>query len=195
MFKESGIIVIFDEVMTGFGRTGKMFASNYISVHPDIMCLAKSLTGGFMPLAATIFSEEIHQEFVADDMKRTFLHGHTFTANPIACSAAIASLELFELEGTLDKIKSISDIHKECLKVLSNVQDISKIRMLGSIAAFDYNKISSSYGSIESERLKKKFLENGLLLRPIGNTIYLMPPYCIDKKILYKSYEKLIEIL
>lgn len=195
IFKESGIIVIFDEVMTGFGRTGKMFASDHLKVEPDIICLAKSLTGGFIPLAATIFSEEIHNEFVDDDLGKTFLHGHTFSANPVACSVALSSLYLFQKDKTFEKIKMISEIHKNCLNELSKNSQIFNIRMLGSIAAFNFSGISDVYGSKDSQILREKFLKNGLLLRPIGNTIYLMPPYCIKKKNLIKSYEKLNEIL
>ncbi len=195
IFKESGIIVIFDEVMTGFGRTGKMFASDYLKVAPDIICLAKSLTGGFIPLAATIFSEEIHSKFVDDDLGKTFLHGHTFSANPVACSVALSSINLFQEDKTFDKIKNISEIHKDCLEELSKKPCVSKVRMIGSIAAFNYSGISEVYGSKDSQNLRQKFLRDGLLLRPIGNTIYLMPPYCIKSKNLIKSYEKLNEIL
>jgi adenosylmethionine-8-amino-7-oxononanoate aminotransferase len=195
IFKDSGIIVIFDEVMTGFGRTGKMFAADFLDVEPDIMCLAKSLTGGFIPLAATVFSEKIHKQFVNLDFKKTFLHGHTFSANPVACSVALSSLKLFDKDKSFEKIKLINKIHSEFLFELSKNVNISKIRVLGSIAAFDYKKISSIYGSSDSLKLRQKFIEEGLLLRPIGNTIYLMPPYCIKEKNLKKSYEKLIEIL
>ena len=195
IFKESGIIVIFDEVMTGFGRTGKMFAADHLKVEPDIICLAKSLTGGFIPLAATIFSEEIHSKFVDDDLDKTFLHGHTFSANPVACSVALSSINLFQEDKTFEKIRNISEIHKNCLKELSKKPCVSKVRMLGSIAAFNYSGISEVYGSKDSQNLREKFLRKGLLLRPIGNTIYLMPPYCIKSKNLIKSYEKLNEIL
>tara|TARA_B100000686_G_C16727989_1_gene938920 strand:- start:145 stop:1443 length:1299 start_codon:yes stop_codon:yes gene_type:complete len=194
-FQNAGILVIFDEVMTGFGRTGKMFATDYLDVKPDIMCLAKSLTGGYIPLAATIFSQKIHQAFCDDDIKKAFLHGHSYTANPVGCSAAIASINLFDKEKTISKIKKISEIHKECLLELSKKLNVSKIRCLGSIAAFDLNKFDKAYGSDDGEKLKKKFLENGLLIRPIGNTIYLMPPYCIEEDCLYDCYEKIIKIL
>ena len=195
MFKDFGILVIFDEVMTGFGRTGKMFAADHLTITPDIICLAKSLTGGFIPLAATVFSEEIHEVFVDTNFSKTFLHGHSFSANPVACAAALSSLNLFNKDNTFIKIEEISEIHNDCLKKISKLQDISKIRKLGTIAAFDYKKISEGYGSLESMAIRNRFLENGLLLRPLGNTIYLMPPYCIKKKNLIDSYEKLIEIL
>ena len=195
MFKDSGILVIFDEVMTGFGRTGKMFATDHLTTKPDIICLAKSLTGGFIPLAATVFSEEIHKVFVDTNFCKTFLHGHSFSANPVACAAALSSLNLFNEDKTFIKIEEISKIHNDCLKKISKLQNISKIRKLGTIAAFDFKNISDRYGSLESHEMRKKFLENGLLLRPLGNTIYFMPPYCIKKENLINSYEKLIEIL
>ena len=195
MFKDSGILVIFDEVMTGFGRTGKMFATDHLTTKPDIICLAKSLTGGFIPLAATVFSEEIHKVFVDTNFSKTFLHGHSFSANPVACAAALSSLNLFNEDKTFIKIEEISKIHNDCLKKISKLQNISKIRKLGTIAAFDFKNISDRYGSLESHEMRKKFLENGLLLRPLGNTVYFMPPYCIKKENLINSYEKLIEIL
>ena len=194
-FKDSGIIIIFDEVMTGFGRTGKMFAADYLKIKPDIICLAKSLTGGYLPLAATVFDKKIHDNFFGGDISKAFLHGHSYTANPVACASALASLDLFKKENTLKKIKKISLIHKECLEKISKKTSVSKVRTIGSIAAFDYNKIDTKYGSKESDILKKKFLENGLLLRPLGNTIYIMPPYCIEENSLYNCYQKIIEIL
>ncbi|PDH56265.1 MAG: adenosylmethionine--8-amino-7-oxononanoate transaminase [alpha proteobacterium MED-G10] len=194
-FRDAGVIIIFDEVMTGFGRTGKMFAADYLKNKPDIMCLAKSMTGGYIPLAATIFSEKIHNEFLGGDIKKSFLHGHSFSANPIACSAALTSINLFNKENTLKKISIISEIHKEFIHKLRNNCNVSKTRILGSIAAFDFNKISKDYGSSDTQKIKKKFLENGLLLRPLGNTIYLMPPYCIKEETLKECYKKIIDIL
>ena len=195
IFKDSGIIVIFDEVMTGFGRTGKMFALDHLSEKPDIICLAKSLTGGYIPLAATIFNEEIHKEFVDSNFKKTFLHGHTFTANPVGCSAALASLNLFTKDRTFKNIKKIEDTHKKSLSMLSKSSTIKKIRILGSIAAFDLDDERFKYGSEPVENLKKKFLNKGLLLRPIGKTIYLMPPFCIKKKVLEDCYKIIEEVI
>ena len=172
-----------------------MFATDHLTTTPDIICLAKSLTGGFIPLAATVFSEEIHKVFVDTNFNKTFLHGHSFSANPVACAAALCSLNLFNKDKSFIHIEEISRIHNDGLKKISKLQDISKIRKLGTIAAFDYKKISEGYGSSDSLTIRKKFLENGLLLRPLGNTVYLMPPYCIKKEILVNSYEKLIEIL
>ena len=129
------------------------------------------------------------------DLSKTFLHGHSYSANPVACAAAISSLELFVKDKTMEKIKKISTIHSECLDVLSKKNNVSKVRSIGSIAAFEYNNIDKKYGSTDGELLKKKFLKNGLLLRPLGNTIYVMPPYCIEDDCLYESYQKIIEIL
>ena len=126
-FKDSGIMIIFDEVMTGFGRTGKMFAADYLKTKPDIICLAKSLTGGYLPLAATVFSKKIHDNFFGGDISKTFLHGHSYTANPVACASALASLDLFKKENTLKKVKKISLIHKECLEKISKKSNISKV--------------------------------------------------------------------
>ena len=195
IFKDSRIMVIFDEVMTGFGRTGKMFALDHIAEKPDIICLAKSLTGGYIPLAATIFNEEIHKEFVDSNFKKTFLHGHTFTANPVGCSAALASLNLFAKDETFKNIKKIEDTHRKCLSTISKSSNIKKIRVLGSIAAFDLNDDRFKYGSKSGERLKQEFLNRGLLLRPIGKTLYLMPPFCIKKKVLEDCYKIIEEVI
>ena len=194
-FRDAGVIIIFDEVMTGFGRTGKMFACDHLKVKPDILCLAKSLTGGYLPLAATIFDEKIHRNFFGDDISKSFMHGHSFTANPVACATALCSIKLFDKENSLKKVKKISEIHRENLKILKNKINISKTRLIGSISAFNVNDIKNSYGSNETELLKKKFLKEGLLIRPLGNTIYLMPPYCITEKNLNESYYKILNIL
>ena len=116
MFKDQGILVIFDEVMTGFGRTGKMFATDHLTMKPDIICLAKSLTGGFIPLAATVFSEEIHKVFVDTNFNKTFLHGHSFSANPVACAAALSSLNLFNKDKTFKSLEHLKVIFDRIIK-------------------------------------------------------------------------------
>ena len=194
-FKKAGVLVIFDEVMTGFGRTGKMFACDYLNEKPDIICLAKSLTGGYIPLAATVFSEEIHSAFVDNDISKAFLHGHSYAANPLACAAALASIKIFEEENTFKQINKIISIHEFFLKKISEKLNVSKIRSLGTIAAFDLNNFNKDYGSDTGNKLKKIFLDNGLLLRPLGKTIYLMPPFCISESCLEDSYSKIIKIL
>ena len=187
-FKEKNIIIIFDEVMTGFGRTGKMFAMEYIKTKPDVVCIAKSLTAGYIPLAATIFSEKIHNEFVDTDFKKTFLHGHSFTANPLACSVAVASLKIFEKNNVLNKVSEIEKIHKKGINLLKSNTKVSRTRLIGSVAAFDLIGTDRKYGSKIGIKIREQFLKKGLLIRPIGNTIYLMPPYCIDIKTLENVY-------
>ena len=194
-FKSKNIIVIFDEVMTGFGRTGKMFASDFLRFEPDIICLAKSITAGYLPLAATVFSEKIHNSFVDKDFKKTFLHGHSYTANPVACSAALASIEIFKRENTLKKINNIEKIHKEGIKFLKQNKKIIKPRVLGSISAFDISGVKEEYGNQIAERIKEFFFNKGYILRPLGNTFYLMPPYCIPDKTLYNVYSLIDDIL
>ncbi len=192
-FQSNDIIVIFDEVMTGFGRTGKMFASDFLEVCPDIICLAKSITSGYLPLAATIFKEKIHQEFVDLELNKAFLHGHSFTANPIACSAAIESIKIFKNENTLERVKNIEKIHKDGLQFLSKNPHITKTRFLGGIAAFNILGFDKGYGARIGEKIKRNFLKKGYLIRPLGETIYLMPPFCIKEKILEKVYQDLYE--
>ena len=180
--------MIFDEVMTGFGRTGKMFASEHLKVNPDIICLAKSLTGGILPLAATVFKEYIHDAFVDLSIDKSFLHGHSFSANSIACSAALASLQIFEREKTFLKIKRIEEIHKNGLEKLTNNELVCRTRFLGTIAAFDIVGFDTGYGAKIGETLKKVFLEKGYIIRPLGETLYLMPPYCIQEHKLENVY-------
>ena len=188
-FQSKDVLVIFDEVMTGFGRTGKMFACDYLTNSPDIVCLAKSLTGGFLPLAATVFKEFIHEEFVDESIKKAFLHGHSFSANPIACMAALESIKIFKNNSTLNKVLEIEKIHKEELDNLKANPLIAKTRHLGDVAAFDIVGFDKNYGSKIGEILKKTFLQKGLLLRPLGSTFYLMPPYCIKEEHLRNSYQ------
>ena len=188
-FKQNNILVIFDEVMTGFGRTGKMFATDYLNIIPDVICLAKSITGGYLPLAATIFTETIHNQFIDLDISKSFLHGHSFTANPIACSAANTSIELFGKENTFSKIEQIQKLHHEGLELIDKNPAVSKVRMIGTISAFDLSILDVNYGSDVSNLIKESFLEKGYIIRPLGNTLYLMPPYCISTTTLQKAYE------
>tara|TARA_B100001057_G_scaffold62016_1_gene55333 strand:- start:303 stop:1610 length:1308 start_codon:yes stop_codon:yes gene_type:complete len=187
-FQSKGILVIFDEVLTGFGRTGKMFALDHLENKPDIVCLAKSLTAGYLPLGATVFSEYIHQAFVDISIKKAFLHGHSFSANPIACSAALESLDLFEKENTFKRIKKIESINSEGLNFLKSNKRVTKVRFMGGISAFDIVGFDKGYGADIGNTLKKIFLKKGFLLRPLGETVYLMPPYCIPEKTLENIY-------
>lgn len=191
--KNAGGLVIFDEVMTGFGRTGTMFASEQ-SFTPDIICLSKGLTAGFMAMSVTVCSDEIYDAFLDDSFDKSFIHGHSFTANPLGCAAAIASLEVFENEKVMDKISNIENIHKETgIRILSGCKTLTNIRIQGTIIAMDVNIDDTGYKSSIGDRLKKYFWENGALIRPLGNVIYLLPPYVISEEQLTDAYNIIVE--
>lgn len=194
LFQNYNIPVIFDEVMTGFGRTGTMFSYEQTEIIPDIICLSKALTGGSLPMALTITTEKIYSAFFSKDSNKTFLHGHSYTANPLCCASAIASLEIFETNDVLGKIKKINEIHKDELNKLKEYTFLEKFRTCGLISAFEI-KNNDGYGSDFSNRLKEKFFDAGLLLRPLGNVVYLLPPYCISEEDLRWSYKKIIYVI
>ena len=187
-----GVICIADEVMTGFGRTGKMFASSYCATQPDIICLSKGITGGTMALGATACTESIHDAFVVDDKMKTFFHGHSFTANPLACTAALASLEIFEKENTLSRIESIHQQHLSFAERVREISNVENVRVCGTVIAFEVKDSVRGYTSDVRERITLKALENGVYLRPLGNTVYVMPPYCISKEELEKVYDTVV---
>lgn len=191
LMRQNNILVIFDEIMTGFGRTGSYFAFQQLDSIPDFLCISKGITGGFLPLALTITSPGIYNTFLDDDFKSAFAHGHSYTANPLACRAAITSLDLLKRSLCQKAIKNIHHMHNEGIQSLkTNCLLVEKTRILGTIAAFDL-KISKTLMPV----IKKRFLEEGLLLRPLMNTVYLLPPYCIAKKELEGVYEKMIKII
>jgi adenosylmethionine-8-amino-7-oxononanoate aminotransferase len=192
--KERNILVIFDEVMTGFGRTGRMFAYEHLSYKPDIICLSKAITGGFLPMSATVCTDQIFNAFLDDSFHKAFAHGHSFTANPLGCAAAIASLQLFEDENTLKKIAHIEKLHHDHTQDLLSKNIIQKVRVLGLIAAFE-SDVEATYGSAQSVALRNHFLEAGLIIRPIGGVIYLIPPACISEEQLVDSYRIIEKIL
>ncbi len=190
--REHGILVIFDEVMTGFGRTGHYFAMDYLEIIPDFICLAKGLTGGFLPLALTVTTDEIYKKFLSDEWKHAFAHGHSYTANPLACSAAIASFKLLQRQSTQKAIKNINQAHLEGAQHLKELcHNITHIRVLGTILAFDVKSDRSDL----NHQLKSLFLAAGLLIRPLGKTVYLLPPYCITAKELLSTYQKIVRII
>ena len=193
--RQKNIICIADEVMTGFGRTGKMFASQYLQTEPDIICLSKGLTGGSMALGVTACSENIYNAFVTDDAKKTFFHGHSFTANPIACAAANASLDLFENSDALKNIQHITEQNIAFAQQLRQLNGIKNVRSLGTILAFEIDKGEDVYLNIISHDITKKALGKGVYIRPLGNTVYIMPPYCITSEELNKVYSVLLELI
>lgn len=178
-----GTLMIADEVLTGFGRTGKMFACEHGPVRPDIMCLSKAITGGYLPLGVTAATEEIYESFLSDDRRKTFFHGHSFTANPMACAVAIASLDLMRENDSLERVRRLEALFRERVLPLRSVAGVGDVRIIGGIAAIELsgNDESSAHGYLEptGPRLTAAFLKRGLLLRPLGDILYFMPPYAI----------------
>ena len=180
---ENGVLVIFDEVMTGFGRTGKMFAMDYCQNKPDLVALSKGLTAGVMALGLTIASNRIYDAFLSDDIGKALLHGHSFTANPIACAVACANLDIFEEESTWENIAAICQWNVEFANDLAKIDCVENIRQQGTILAFEVKTgKGNSYFSDVKTKAYQFFLEKGILLRPLGNVIFVNTPYCIEKK-------------
>jgi len=180
--KDHNIFCIADEVMTGFGRTGKLFACEYLSVSPDIMCFSKGITGGFMALGATTCTNQIYEAFLSNEKAKMFFHGHSYTGNPLACAAAYASLEVWEQENTLQKVKEISKLNLEFAVRLQGKKNIENVRALGTIIALDViTSEQKGYTNSIRDKLYSYFIEKGILLRPLGNTLYVLPPYCISE--------------
>lgn len=192
-----GVICIADEVMTGFGRTGKLFASAYMEEQPDIICLSKGLTGGTMALGVTACTHRIYEAFLQEDKLKTFFHGHSFTANPLACAAALASLDLLEQESCLSSIERIGRQHREFAASLAAEFPAStkNIRSLGTLFAFEIVQGKDEYLNNIGKEITLKALASGVYIRPLGNTVYLMPPYCITEEELNRVYEVVREVL
>lgn len=194
--KKHHVLCIADEVMTGFARTGRMFASDYLLNKPDIICMSKGITGGTMALGATSCTEEIYEAFYSDDRLKTFFHGHSYTANPIACAAANASLDLFQEDATCDGVALIRENHEAFLKKLAHYPLAGNPRSKGTILAFEYlNDYDTSYFNPERDDIYDFFLRKNIILRPLGNTIYIMPPYCIKKEELEQVYQAIEQLL
>ena len=192
--KSYGVLCIADEVMTGFGRTGKNFACGHLKHEPDIICLSKGITGGTMSLGATSCRQEIYDAFLSDDKLKTLFHGHSYTANPLACTAGLASMELLLSDETKESIARISKQHEMFAKKLSEFSSVENIRCRGTILAFDIkSKEGVSYFNTLRDELYDFFLKEGIILRPLGNTLYIMPPYCINSnelEFIYSIIEK-----
>jgi adenosylmethionine-8-amino-7-oxononanoate aminotransferase len=180
--RDHKVICIADEVMTGFGRTGEFFASNYLTHKPDIICLSKGLTGGFMPLGVTSCAQFIYDAYVSDDKTKTFFHGHSYTANPTACSAALASLDLMEKDETWQQIHLISKLHTDFVLKHKNHKSLKDVRSKGTILALEINTSEHThYLNKAAESIASYFLKQGIIVRPLGNVLYLIPPYCITE--------------
>lgn len=183
--KEAGVPWIADEVFTGFGRTGRLFSCTAVddepTLTPSAICLSKGLTGGFLPMGVTAFREEIFEDFLAQDRSRAFFHGHSFTANPLGCAAALASLDLSLDPATAGAWEAIESWHRAGLRSLVRDHGITGVRVLGTIAAFELPDAPGGYLASRGQEIVRVALEHGVLLRPLGDTIYIVPPYCLRR--------------
>lgn len=183
------VLLIADEVLTGFGRTGRMFSCERAAVVPDLMCVAKGLTGGFLPLAATFATDRVHDAFLGGERPRAFFHGHSYTANPIACAAANASLQVFADEPVFERIAAIEKVHATRLPAFASHPNVADTRQIGTVAAIELEVPDAGYLSSLRPRLYQYFLSRGVLLRPLGNVVYILPPYVITPEQLNYVYD------
>lgn len=190
--KQHHVLTIADEVMTGFGRTGTLFASEQVNAKPDLICLSKGLTGGFLPLGVTACTDDIYNAFLGDHLHQAFLHGHSYTANPLACSSALASLDLLLEDACHAQRDLIAECHKEFCRQWQLHPKLRRCESLGTILALEYQVENSSYFQPMRDRLYHFFLSKGILLRPLGNVLYVLPPYCIQADELKFIYDHII---
>lgn len=191
--RQHRVLLIADEVMTGWGRTGTLFACEQAGVRPDIMSVAKGLTGGAVPLAATLATAEIFDAHFSKDRARMFFHSSSYTANPIACAAARANIEIWESEPVPERIASLANMQRECLARFAGDRRFSGLRQLGTITALDVAVGDGGYLAGVGPKLYEAFMARDVLLRPLGNTIYVMPPYCVDAAVLDLIYRAIDE--
>jgi adenosylmethionine-8-amino-7-oxononanoate aminotransferase len=197
--KTNNIIAIADEVMTGFGRTGKFLATDYCENKPDIICLSKGITGGFLPFAATTCVQAIYDAFLSNEKAKMFFHGHSYTANPLGCAAGIASLELFEKEKTFDKISAIEKAHTAFASEMKESNSVKEVRYTGTILAIEL-KTEEADGYLNNIRdlAYQFFMDRKVILRPLGNIIYVLPPYSTsanDMQVIYEAIRNFLGTL
>ncbi|MDI7862045.1 adenosylmethionine--8-amino-7-oxononanoate transaminase [Rhizobiaceae bacterium n13] len=188
-----GTLVIADEVMTGWGRTGSLFACEQAGVVPDILCTSKGLTGGALPLAATLCTTAIFDAHLSTERRKTFFHSSSYTANPIACAAAVANLGVWKAEPVRERVAALSAMHRQRLARFADDPRFAAVRQAGTIAAVDLKVPSGGYLAEIGPRLRTFFKERGLLIRPLGNVVYLMPPYCVTEADLDRAYDAIEE--
>ena len=184
------VVTIADEVMTGFGKTGRFFASDHIETKPDIMCLSKALTAGLLPMAVTSCTQKVYDAFYSDEISKGLFHGHTYTANPLACTAALAGLELLESTEIQENILRVISSHQKFDAEIKDHPKVARTRQCGIIYALDLNVKMERYGNLR-DRLFEHFMDDGVFLRPLGNTIYILAPYIISDGQLQKIYDSI----
>ena len=192
----NGVFTIADEVMTGFGKTGKTFATDYLVNKPDMMCLSKALTGGTIPMAITTFTQEVYNGFFDDDVNKALFHGHTFTANPTGCAAALASIDLLQTDAMQANIVRVHQSHLGFESKIKTHPKVKTTRVLGVIFALEIktNSAESYYGTMRN-KLYNFFIESGIILRPVGNIVYILPPYVMTNEQLQKVYQTIEEAI
>jgi adenosylmethionine-8-amino-7-oxononanoate aminotransferase len=189
------VLLIADEVLTGFGRTGKMFACDLAGVVPDLMCLSKGITGGFLPMGATLCTDRVYEAFVSSNKMHTFYHGHSYTGSALACAAANASLKIFSEEPVFERIATIAKINAERLEAIGKMHQVADTRNIGTIGIVELNTTDAGYLSAMKPKLYRYFLERGILLRPLGNVVYVLPPYIIEPEQLHRVYDTIVEAI
>ena len=187
--REAGALLILDEVMTGFGRTGSLFACEQAGVVPDLICLSKGLTGGFLPMGATVAREGFCQAFIGQTLDRAFLHGHSYTANPLGCAAGLASLEILTSPECERRRDAIEAVQRERVTALAKRRPDLHARARGTIAALDLAK--GGYGDGSGARIKERFWKEGMLIRPLGPVVYFLPPFCVTTEELHTAWDLL----
>lgn len=192
--KKHGVLTIADEIMTGFGKTGKNFACDYLENKPDIMCLSKALTAGMFPLSITSCSMEVYKAFLSDEVSKGFFHAHTFSAHPIGCAAALAGMELLNSPEIAERRAYIEKAHQDFAEEINDHPAVQEVRYMGVILAIDLKVQSDRYGLLR-DKLYKHFMNQGVNLRPLGNTIYTLPPYVITNRQLHKVYDAIKDVL
>jgi adenosylmethionine-8-amino-7-oxononanoate aminotransferase len=194
--RSHGIPLIADEIFTGFGRTGGFFACDLAGVEPDLLCVSKALTGGYLPLAATLASEAIYQAFYSSDRGKTFFHGHSYTGNALACAVALASLELFDEDDCLRRVGALETLFRGHLANLAGHPAVAATRGIGAIAAVDVRpQAEGGYLDALGPRLAAAFLDRGVLLRPLGNTLYFLPPYVVTDREVAWVFQQIAGVL
>ena len=189
------VLLIADEVLTGFGRTGKMFACDLAGVAPDLMCLSKGITGGFLPMGVTLCSDRVEMAFRSEDRLHTFYHGHSYTGNALACAAANASLRIFDEEPVFERIATMAEINSQRLAALQKFPQVGEVRQIGTVGAIELRTDDAGYLSAMRPKLYQLFLERGVLLRPLGNVVYVLPPYVIAPGELHHVYDVIAEAI
>jgi len=189
------VLMIADEVLTGFGRTGRMFACEHAGITPDILCLSKALTGGYLPLAVTAATENVFEAFLSDDRSKALFHGHSYTANPLGCAVALASLDLFDEEQTLQRVQRLEIQFRTRLNLLRGQPLVADVRGIGGIAAIELATSNGGYLDDIGPKLTTEFVKRGLLLRPMGNILYFMPPYVITRSEVDWAFDQISDVL